>query len=144
MERNRILARKIKEKINRCVNCGSKDELETHHIVALTNGGKDVESNITVLCHDCHCKAHSKVNKGYSKPNGRKPKVPYEKACEYIEQYLNCEITIPKLKSLLRVGEKSQSSINDIRSFKRYIKENNVSKETIEKARQHSKSILLG
>jgi 5-methylcytosine-specific restriction endonuclease McrA len=30
------------------------DEFQMDHIVALVNGGRDVESNCQVLCHPCH------------------------------------------------------------------------------------------
>ena len=144
MERNRRLASTVKNKVGKCVNCGSAEELETHHIVALVNGGMDIESNITVLCHNCHCNAHNKVNKGYSKPQGRKPKVSYDDAKEYIRDYIDCKITIRELKKHLNVGENSQSSIMDIRSVARYVKENGVTKEQLDKARKHSAYILTG
>lgn len=144
MNRDRVLARKIKEKINKCVNCGCETNLETHHIVALTNGGRDIESNITILCHDCHCKAHNKVNKGYISPGGRKPKIPYEIACEYIRQYINCEITSVELKEKLQVGINSNTTVKDIRSVKRYIKENNITEAQLNKASKHSAYILTG
>lgn len=53
LRRNQILIRD-----GCCVFCGSKENLEVDHIVALINGG-DMwdENNLRVLCHDCHvCK----------------------------------------------------------------------------------------
>jgi RecJ-like exonuclease len=144
MKRNRNLSSHVKNTIGKCVNCGGKEKLETHHIVALTNGGADIESNITVLCHDCHCKAHNKVNKGYSKPGGRKPKVSYEEACKHIDDYINCKITSVDLKIALKVGENSNTTIKDIRSVKRYIAEKGISEEQLNKASRNSAYILTG
>ena len=37
-----------------CLNCGSKTNIEYHHIVPLYNRGKDIPSNIAPLCRRCH------------------------------------------------------------------------------------------
>lgn len=41
-----------------CGNCGSKDDLEIHHIVPLAFGGTNRLSNLVRLCSSCHSKAH--------------------------------------------------------------------------------------
>jgi hypothetical protein len=41
----------------KCVLCGNTAQntiLEVDHIIALVNGGKDDESNLRTLCHDCN------------------------------------------------------------------------------------------
>ncbi len=49
-----------------CCNCGSKEELEYHHVVPISLGGKDVNSNIVCLCYPCHQKhIMGRVNMGY-------------------------------------------------------------------------------
>lgn len=45
---------------NRCVNCGSTDEIEWQYIVPLEVCGKDVDTNIVPLCSVC----------GYARRNG--------------------------------------------------------------------------
>jgi len=42
-----------------CANCGAKGvELHAHHIVPLSVGGTNSESNIVTLCRDCHKSLH--------------------------------------------------------------------------------------
>ena len=54
---NRTDARK--DAIGRvCVNCGSTDDLNYHHIVPLSMGGQDVISNMVCLCGKCHDLIH--------------------------------------------------------------------------------------
>ena len=45
---------------NKCVNCGSTENIEYHHIVPLKNGGTNNLSNIVPLCETCHYKAHDR------------------------------------------------------------------------------------
>lgn len=48
-----------KEQIGmKCCNCGSAEELEYHHIVPISLGGYDTNSNIACLCYSCHEKIH--------------------------------------------------------------------------------------
>ncbi|RKI87880.1 HNH endonuclease [Parablautia intestinalis] len=57
MRRN--LSERDKKEIGvQCRNCGSKKELEYHHVVPISLGGKDVNSNIVCLCYPCHQKIH--------------------------------------------------------------------------------------
>ena len=51
------------EKFNlTCQECGlepdNTSELHVHHIEPMYQGGADTEENLTVLCIDCHRKAH--------------------------------------------------------------------------------------
>lgn len=39
-------------------HCGSKDDLEVHHIVPLSRGGKTVKSNLMTLCGNHHGHRH--------------------------------------------------------------------------------------
>ena len=38
----------------RCELCGSKRELQAHHIIPICVGGPDVQANILVVCKKCH------------------------------------------------------------------------------------------
>lgn len=51
-----------------CLRCGLEieSELEVHHIVPVSQGGTNTESNLATLCSDCHQAAH-----GGSKTSGR-------------------------------------------------------------------------
>nr|WP_302596462.1 HNH endonuclease signature motif containing protein [uncultured Cellulosilyticum sp.] len=138
------VTKKHRGSVHTCANCGSTENIEFHHIVPLCNGGLDVLTNIVPLCKECHFKAHGKIyKKRPGKCGGRPPKISYEEACTWIDKYINCEITIPQLKEKLQIKSKD-SSINDIRSFKRYVKESNISKEQLDKARKSSAYKLTG
>ena len=39
-------------------NCVSEEDLQYHHIIPLSLGGKDVNSNMCCLCYKCHYKPH--------------------------------------------------------------------------------------
>lgn len=71
-ETKRELERKTKSK---CEVCGEqfKSGLKPHihHIKPIEEGGSNKESNLIVLCPNCHCRAHSKVKK-YSSSELRK------------------------------------------------------------------------
>lgn len=65
---NKELASEIKARANhKCEYCGqetfkddqNEDYLEVHHIVFLSEGGKDQKDNLIALCPTCHRRAHS-------------------------------------------------------------------------------------
>jgi 5-methylcytosine-specific restriction endonuclease McrA len=37
-----------------CERCGSPGPLDAHHVVPVSEGGRDVLSNVAVLCQTCH------------------------------------------------------------------------------------------
>lgn len=43
----------------RCAECGSTIELHIHHIVPKQYGGLDIESNLILLCKECHETLHN-------------------------------------------------------------------------------------
>lgn len=55
-----------KVKLDECKICGfdDKDCLHRHHIIPKSQGGSDDESNIIVLCANCHAKVHRLILKG--------------------------------------------------------------------------------
>lgn len=53
------LSEKDKKEIGiQCCNYGSKEELEYHHVVPISLGGNDINSNMACLCYPCHQKIH--------------------------------------------------------------------------------------
>ena len=47
----------LKERFGgRCLACGTNDQLELDHIVALARGGKHEATNLQLLCHSCNAK----------------------------------------------------------------------------------------
>ena len=58
-QKRRTLNQSDKEEIGlKCCNCGSTSDLQYHHIIPISIGGKDINSNICCLCYDCHYKLH--------------------------------------------------------------------------------------
>ena len=45
-------------KLEFCVACGSKDDLQQHHLLMRVKGGSDDEHNWITLCTSCHDKLH--------------------------------------------------------------------------------------
>lgn len=54
------LARKrtIKQRGERCEHCGAVGYVELHHKVEIVNGGTHEDSNLLLLCYECHQSAH--------------------------------------------------------------------------------------
>lgn len=85
-----------------CCNCGSETHLTYHHIVPVEVGGRDVVTNIAVVCAECHGKIHfgdkgvvthgDLIKKGMAaakdrgKTYGRKP-ADYEKVMRLIAEH---------------------------------------------------------
>ena len=64
-KRDYKLVKDLKQKHNNCQLCGftfkkknGENYNETHHIIQLSEGGKDAEINTLVLCANCHRKLH--------------------------------------------------------------------------------------
>ena len=47
-----------------CVACGSKEDLQHHHLVTRIEGGADNETNLITLCTACHHKLHERQMHG--------------------------------------------------------------------------------
>ena len=43
---------------HKCINC-SKEATEQHHVIPLSLGGNDIESNKVWLCSECHALIHN-------------------------------------------------------------------------------------
>ena len=50
----KIRRRILKRDDRRCRKCSRKNGLEVHHIVAVREGGSDVDNNLITLCRRCH------------------------------------------------------------------------------------------
>ena len=88
----------------KCCNCGTTEDLRLDHIVGIKVGGNDIESNLCVLCVQCHYKKHIldktseamseriKAGKARSvKPDGMPRAVP-ENYKELLNDYVFCRI----------------------------------------------------
>lgn len=52
----------LKEHGNRCAKCGAMKCLEIDHIIPVSKGGKENESNMQVLCKTCNLKKGNKID----------------------------------------------------------------------------------
>lgn len=108
----------IKEKLGgKCVNCGSEENIEYHHIVPLRHGGTNNLGNIVPLCCSCHHNAHNKHIHGeaFAKARqegrvGRKKLIEYEDAKPILHKYFNLEIGLKEAKRELGLSPKSKST----------------------------------
>ena len=59
---NRLRYALFKKHNYTCERCGryAKEDLHLHHIIPVKSGGSHNESNLQVLCSDCHYEIHSK------------------------------------------------------------------------------------
>ncbi|WP_281513479.1 HNH endonuclease [Bacteroides acidifaciens] len=111
-----------------CYNCGSREDIEYHHIVPLFLGGNDVETNIVPLCHKCHKAAHCGRHMSHyvdSSNSGRKPKATAEKDSKVFDMFINGEIGNKKCCELL--GYSSRTPIKSRSSFKEYLHSKGIS-----------------
>lgn len=82
-KRNLSLIHSLKEKIKQCQICGftfkkkdGENYNEIHHIIPLSENGKDEEINTLIVCANCHSQLHfantdiSKIKQGIIKING--------------------------------------------------------------------------
>lgn len=64
-KRSTYINPKIRQKVlnkykHTCVNCGTKEKLSIDHIIPVSKGGKDLFSNLQVLCRSCNSKKGAK------------------------------------------------------------------------------------
>ena len=46
---------------NVCCKCGSRENIEAHHIIPVWEGGSSEKENLQAICHNCHMKLHGLV-----------------------------------------------------------------------------------
>lgn len=62
--RNALYQRRQRGEVKRpesCATCGSKKDIELHHIIPLAAGGTDDYYNLISMCHSCHMKLHHRL-----------------------------------------------------------------------------------
>lgn len=116
---------------DRCVNCGSEDSIEFHHIVPLSLGGTNSYGNIVPLCWRCHKAIHRGITiedlkRDRPKSGGRKRK-DSEFANVVFEKFIDGKIGSIKANELL--GYKSNATRVNMRvQFKDYCKARGIKK----------------
>src|SRR5487761_635212 len=98
---------------NKCKNCGSEENLEIDHIVALSDGGTDSPNNLQVLCFEGHKKKHGAYRPCLSPKEAQKAEphrtallVLYCKRCAYFWDYKGKSqwyTSCPRCKTTVRV-----------------------------------------
>jgi 5-methylcytosine-specific restriction endonuclease McrA len=60
--RLRQSARNICNRKQKCELCGNSEQLQVHHKLAVSLGGRNNPENLQVLCRECHLKIHQTKN----------------------------------------------------------------------------------
>lgn len=95
----------------RCVNCGSDEMIEFHHIVPLALGGTNCITNVVPLCWECHEKAHGATRiKGWSKKGGR-PRKEIPNIESTIQDFKDCKIGTKELEKRLGLKRRIHDSV---------------------------------
>lgn len=63
MGRGRYIPQDVKVAVavrdqGKCVKCGSKRNLQYHHVKSFAKGGKHTRGNLQLLCNRCHRQLH--------------------------------------------------------------------------------------
>ncbi len=115
-----------------CVNCGSTEGIQWHHIVPYQYGGKDVESNIVPLCHSCHVAVHTMptpeernrlAHQKHGSFGGRPSKSLPEGYEEVFWKYLNGKIT--RIEAAKMIG-RSKDFFSDCPQWKEWCEKNHI------------------
>lgn len=111
-----------------CINCGSKENVEFHHVVPIALGGTNTVRNVVPLCHVCHLAAHRGRHINHyvdMKNTGRKTLVESNPdVYKYIGWYVNGQIGKQKFSEL---SGYSFSSINKhLPGLQKYMSDNGI------------------
>lgn len=131
LEFNRTAFKKMLEEKcgDRCVNCGSKEGIQYHHIVPLIYGGTNKITNIVALCYSCHKNAHGSTKVyGFSNiDKGGRPRKKFPDNYENIFwDYLKGFIGRKECYELL--GMSKESKLTENSTFSDFLEENNILK----------------
>ena len=113
----------------KCVNCGSEEYIEYHHIVPIHLGGIDKLENMVALCNRCHKVVHSGQHiRRYrnTSHDGRPRKVTKEEVWKALDLFFSGSISSRKCKQLLGLSQTSQIHVSP------YLKEYMIEKNIIE------------
>lgn len=125
----RVLSGEYKEKLGcTCVNCGSQENIEYHHIVPLCMGGTNRMTNIVPVCKNCHVAIHGEAEyrKLAFKNACKKVKPTFEEFDKVLRDYADCKIDLETTKNLLGVGPKR--GLSNKKEYKMFLYRNKIKK----------------
>jgi len=108
-------------KLDFCVACGTKDNLQHHHLKPQVDGGSDDETNLITLCQECHAIYHNLnfrdhgwlTRKGLERAKAKGVKLGNPKAQEQgIMAKKQSEELLPILDQLIVEGNRSLYSLS--------------------------------
>lgn len=110
-----------------CINCGSTEAINYHHIVPLELGGTNRITNIAPLCKACHIKAHRMTprKKTYANKGRRKVVLP-ENGNDILTSYVWGSVGKQETQDALNM-EQGQK-LNDKWYYKQYLKDHHIVK----------------
>lgn len=107
---------------NKCAICNSQENIEIHHLLPISKGGNNDESNLLLLCGCCHAAVHGNT---YNSDNYRKNiSIDYEKAKPILEAYFSNQIGTKETKEKLNLSQKTH--LSECSVYKRYKREHNI------------------
>ena len=97
-----------------CVNCGSGENVQYHHIVPICVGGTNNTANIVPLCERCHqavhnCKDVRELRMRTADHIGRKTMANTPQGKKAIDDFIMCRIGTKEFKSIMKYGEKTKA-----------------------------------
>lgn len=112
----------------KCLNCGTTEHIEWHHIVPLACGGTNNKENIIPLCHCCHMAVHHGMDVLHYSNNanrgGRPSKAELDsKVGKYLDMYIYGKIG--KVECARLTGY-SKRTLGSNRVFKQYLKSKGI------------------
>ena len=58
-----LINNQVRKRDKVCIQCGSSEDLEVHHFVPLSRGGRTELSNLGLLCENCHKLRHRHLSR---------------------------------------------------------------------------------
>lgn len=123
--RNMLLNGTLAALGTKCVNCGSTENIEFHHIVPLLLGGTNRLRNIVPLCNRCHKAAHRGRHISHyqnTKNSGRKSNVTDETAFSVLDKWADGQIGNKKCAELIGVKRPDDGKPFTITQYAQYKK----------------------